>query len=139
MTESKSPTKHAARIHPRLVPHEVHMERVAQPQREAGTSEVKARVYCERQQRDVLVEACAQCERFARIDVHEAGYTLLCRSTDSGQEVATGDDPQLGSEPPLPPPHVQHRRKLSIRAELALATLLAAASIAAYGVVSCLN
>ncbi len=66
--------------HSRLVPHEIRIARVD----DAGTTpEVVATVECERKACRLRIEMCVRCERFARIEPHEAGYTMLCRSTDS--------------------------------------------------------
>lgn len=63
----------------RLIEHDVRVRlQLVRP----GVAEVTATVECERRQCTRDVELCAYCERFARIEVHEAGYTLLCRSAD---------------------------------------------------------
>jgi hypothetical protein len=66
--------------HPRLVVHDIKLERQSPPD---GQSRVRATVDCERNQCTLDVEVCALCPRFARIEVHEAGYVLLCRSLDA--------------------------------------------------------
>lgn len=66
--------------HSRLVPHDIRIARVTS---EDGASEVAATIECERRACTLRVETCARCERFARIEPHEAGYVMLCRSTDS--------------------------------------------------------
>ena len=66
--------------HSRLVPHDITLVRV---ETEQGRSEVHATIECERRGCTLRVETCAQCERFARVEPHEAGYVMLCRSTDS--------------------------------------------------------
>ncbi|HKU36710.1 MAG TPA: hypothetical protein VJR89_01150 [Polyangiales bacterium] len=43
---------------------------------------VRATIQCERRDQTLDVESCRSCERFARVDVHEAGYVMLCRSED---------------------------------------------------------
>ena len=63
----------------RLVPHDVTFE---SPPSAASRTAPVASVHCERHDCACRVEDCSYCERFARIDVHEAGYTLLCRSQD---------------------------------------------------------
>jgi hypothetical protein len=71
--------------HSRLVAHEIRFER---PSSEHGPSSVIATVRCERRNCRMTLDQCRACPRFARIDVHEAGYVMLCRSTDeepSGQ------------------------------------------------------
>jgi len=65
--------------HSRLVPHEIRLVRVEDP---AGRT-VAATIECERKACTLRIETCVRCERFARIEPHEAGYTMLCRSTDS--------------------------------------------------------
>ncbi len=47
---------------------------------------VQATVDCERWGCTLPVETCVSCERFARIEVHEAGYGLLCRSAPLNEE-----------------------------------------------------
>ena len=59
----------------KLVPHDLSIAR-----KDAGGTE--ATVYCERRDCKLNINECRSCERFARIDVHEAGYVMLCRSTD---------------------------------------------------------
>jgi hypothetical protein len=73
-----------------LVQHDIQLTRAPA---EDERPRVVASVRCQRLECDVLVEACAHCARFARIETHEAGYVLLCRAHD---EAADGDEP---SEP----------------------------------------
>jgi hypothetical protein len=68
-----------ARPSSHLVPHEI---RLTRKRSEVGTSTVVATVHCERRESTLNVETCGYCERFARIDMHEAGYVMLCRSED---------------------------------------------------------
>lgn len=49
-----------------------------------GSVHVVATVACARRGLDVAVEECAHCPHFARIETHEAGYVMLCR-TDSNR------------------------------------------------------
>jgi hypothetical protein len=63
----------------RLVPHEIQLTRKPS---ESGTSPVVATIHCERRDCTLNVETCGYCERFARIETHEAGYVMLCRSKD---------------------------------------------------------
>ena len=76
-----TPTKppNSSRPALRLVQHDIHLSR---ERSESDRSQVVARVTCERRGCEVLVEQCAHCERFARIETHEAGYVLLCRAHD---------------------------------------------------------
>lgn len=74
-----------------LVPHDIQLTRAPS---EDEHPRVVASVRCQRRDCDVLVEVCARCERFARIETHEAGYVLLCRADD---ELADSVDPD---EPP---------------------------------------
>jgi len=76
-TSSKDPRR--LRPSSRLVPHEIRIRRKELGREGPG---LLATVRCERRNGSINVEACAYCERFARIDLHEAGYTMLCRSTD---------------------------------------------------------
>ena len=69
-------------IHPRLVAHDITFER----QGLELPAEVVATIECERTGCTLRVEVCRRCERFARIEPHEAGYTMLCRSTDEDLE-----------------------------------------------------
>ena len=59
----------------------------------AGQTEVQATVECPIDQCTKHVEHCATCVRFVRIDVHEAGYTMVCRGTDSEQKASPEPDP----------------------------------------------
>lgn len=76
---SDPPQSRMIRPHGRLVPHEI---RLAREPDEAGGSRVLATVHCERRQCTMDVDDCARCERFVRIDVHEAGYLMMCRDRD---------------------------------------------------------
>lgn len=73
-----------------LVQHDIHLAR--DPSR--GSS-VVASVECERFGCKVLVEACARCTRFARIETHEAGYVLLCRPREETSDPAAEDPPEF--------------------------------------------
>jgi hypothetical protein len=64
----------------KLVVHDIHLEPEVS---EDGTRRVSARVQCERARGEVLVDTCARCPRFVRIETHEAGYTLLCHAKDA--------------------------------------------------------
>jgi hypothetical protein len=63
----------------RLVVHDIHMETVSQAD---GTEKLCAYVQCQRRKSKLNVDACRSCERLVRIDSHEAGYVVLCRSED---------------------------------------------------------
>lgn len=56
-----------------------------------GRVEVQATVECAIGQCTKSVEQCATCARFVRIDVHEAGYTMLCRSSEPQNTPASPD------------------------------------------------
>ena len=43
---------------------------------------IRATIKCERRDHILDVDVCRSCERFARVEVHEAGYVMLCRSQD---------------------------------------------------------
>lgn len=47
------------------------------------TSRVVAHVHCTRRRCAIEVRDCADCQHFARIEVHEAGYVLLCQQEDA--------------------------------------------------------
>ena len=47
-----------------------------------GTKRVLPTIQCERWGCSQHIDECRACERFARIEAHEAGYVLLCRSED---------------------------------------------------------
>lgn len=47
-----------------------------------GAAEFEPTVHCERRDCTLHLNECRSCERFARIDVHEGGYVMLCRSSD---------------------------------------------------------
>jgi hypothetical protein len=55
-------------------------------QRERDSGRVIASAVCARKGCSVNVEDCARCAHFARIDTHEAGYVLVCRTEASQQE-----------------------------------------------------
>jgi hypothetical protein len=56
-----------------------------------GRVEVRATVECAIDHCTKEVEQCAACARFVRIDVHEAGYTMLCRSSDRPESTESTD------------------------------------------------
>jgi hypothetical protein len=62
-----------------LVEHDI---RLTAESLEDGTRRVTALVLCEQAGGEVSAAGCMRCPRFVRIEVHEAGYTLLCRSLD---------------------------------------------------------
>jgi hypothetical protein len=74
-------TRRFPRLRPssNLVAHDI---RVTREELQPGAAHSVATVHCERYDRTVEVEDCGYCERFARIDTHEAGYVMLCRSSD---------------------------------------------------------
>lgn len=63
----------------RLVVHDV---RFVPVDANSDAPRVRATIKCERRDCILDVEVCRECERFARVDVHEAGYVMLCRSQD---------------------------------------------------------
>ena len=65
--------------HPRLVPHEIRLPR---DESAPGACVLVATIECERRGQTLPVDVCRFCPRFCRIEVHEAGYTMLCRSSD---------------------------------------------------------
>ena len=67
----------------RLVLHDIRVERCEQPD---GSTKLCALVDCERRKRRLDVDECRACERLTRIDVHEAGFVVLCRSEDESFE-----------------------------------------------------
>jgi len=72
------PTK---RLRPstRLVVHDIRLEVTP---RANGRDELRASVECERRKCKLDVNECRACERLVRIDSHEAGFVVLCRSED---------------------------------------------------------
>jgi hypothetical protein len=46
-----------------------------------------ATIECERRKCRLPIDECRACERFARIEAHEAGYVMLCRSQDESFDV----------------------------------------------------
>jgi hypothetical protein len=44
-------------------------------------------IKCERRGCTQTIDDCRACERFARIETHEHGYVMLCRSQDEAFEV----------------------------------------------------
>lgn len=77
-----------------LVAHDI---RVQQIPLSDGGRDVEATVECELKSCRKTVEECAVCLRFARIEVHEAGYVLLCRSRSANEA--------SDSSPDEPAPH----------------------------------
>jgi hypothetical protein len=51
-----------------------------------GVTRVVARVECARRGCTMEVEQCAGCSHFVRIETHEAGYLLLCRIGEEGEQ-----------------------------------------------------
>lgn len=70
-----TPPARRSRPSSKLVSHDIRFIR-------KGEGTAHATVHCERRDCALLVNECRSCERFARIDVHEAGYVMLCRSCD---------------------------------------------------------
>jgi hypothetical protein len=66
-------------------------------ERERDSGRVVASAVCRRKGCSVNVEDCAQCAYFARIDVHEAGYVMLCQTVTGPHARAIRAD---SSEPP---------------------------------------
>ena len=60
----------------------VHDIRVDVAPRANGGEELCAYVECERRKCKLNVNECRACERLVRIDSHEAGFVVLCRSED---------------------------------------------------------
>ena len=52
---------------------------------------VVASAHCVRRGCTMDVEDCAGCPHFVRIDTHEAGYVLVCRSADADEHVDDGN------------------------------------------------
>lgn len=63
----------------RLVVHDIRVELTPQP---TGGEKLCAYVECERRRCKLNVDECRSCERLVRIDSHEAGFVVLCRSKD---------------------------------------------------------
>jgi hypothetical protein len=87
MATSPPSSDRKSRPHWRLVAHDIHF--VVGERRDAAVA--TAVVACERRNcNKVSVQStCVYCERFARIEPHEAGYLVLCRAAD--EEVLEGD------------------------------------------------
>jgi hypothetical protein len=51
------------------------------------TTEEEGKAECERHQSRFDVDVCRSCERFARIEMHEGGFVVLCRSEDEDFDV----------------------------------------------------
>ena len=73
------PAQKSTRPSPRLVVHDIQFEVVRQPN---GRDKLCAYVQCERRKCRLNVDDCRGCERLARIEVHEAGYVVLCHAED---------------------------------------------------------
>jgi hypothetical protein len=63
----------------RLVVHDIQIELTPQPD---SPNKLSAYVDCEHHQRRLSVDECRACDRLDRIDSHEAGFVVLCRSSD---------------------------------------------------------
>lgn len=87
MTVLTRPPDPKLRPHWRLVVHDIRLAlRSRSPQ-------VIATVECEIWGRTVSVErVCTSCARFARVEPHEAGYLVLCRSADEELSEPNADD-----------------------------------------------
>ena len=72
-----SPKRNRPRHH--LVVHDIQFESKSQAD---GSDKLSAYVDCERRGRRIALDECRACERLDRIDSHEAGYVVLCRSED---------------------------------------------------------
>lgn len=79
---STEPKRRPSRPLDTLVAHEMTWDAAAE--RSGSGDETQPAVWCERQNRSVGFQTCRSCERFARVDVHEAGYVMMCRSLDEG-------------------------------------------------------
>jgi hypothetical protein len=79
-----------------LTQYDIHLAR--DPDR---PTKVVASVMCERRGCEMLVEACARCPHFARIETHEAGYLLRCREREDTSEPGVCEHPP---EPSVPSP-----------------------------------
>ncbi len=88
-TDDDRQSRTTVRPHPRLVPHDLAITRTASA---LGRGKVVAAIYCERVGAEVSVDVCRLCQRFARIEPHEAGYVLLCRSCDEDAPACLEDD-----------------------------------------------
>lgn len=60
----------------------VHDIRFEVARRADGSDKLCAYVQCERRKVKQSVDDCRGCERFARIEAHEAGYIVLCHAED---------------------------------------------------------
>ena len=71
----------AKRLRPssRLVAHDLEFVPAEAP---GGSKRMLATIACERRDCTLNIDECRACERFARIEAHEAGYVMLCRSQD---------------------------------------------------------
>ena len=59
--------------------------------RASPEARVIASAHCVRRDCKMDVEDCAGCPHFVRIDTHEAGYVLVCRSADADEHVGDGN------------------------------------------------
>lgn len=77
----------------RLVQHDIRFE----ARESNGRGSLRVLVDCERRGGPQCIDTCRSCERFARIEPHEAGYVLLCRSEDETFEPTVLVAPEEGS------------------------------------------
>jgi hypothetical protein len=79
-------TQPKKRVRPRsrVVLHDIRLTREQSPD---GRNKVVASAECERHQSRFDVDVCRSCERFARIEMHEGGFVVLCRSEDEDFDV----------------------------------------------------
>ena len=73
----------------RLIAHDVCLRRLV-----GAAGPVQATVECERGPSTKNVEECAGCPRFARIEVHEAGYSLMCQSGEAEVMLEPAREPE---------------------------------------------
>jgi hypothetical protein len=83
MTQPPPPPNKRTRASARLVSHDIRLQPESRPE---GKPRVRALVSCERRKCELEVDVCASCSRFARVETHEAGYVLLCNSSDVPSE-----------------------------------------------------
>jgi hypothetical protein len=61
-----------------------------------GEIRVIASAHCVRKDSTMDVEDCAGCPHFVRIDTHEAGYVLVCRSAEADEHADDGHGASFG-------------------------------------------
>ena len=64
--------------------------------RARAEARVVASAHCVRRDCTMDVDDCGRCPHFVRIDTHEAGYVLVCRSPEADEHERDGNGGSFG-------------------------------------------